>query len=153
MYLATFHHWWVSVIFGSLLCEFICHRSCPYTTAPEGRLDTLHWLSLPLSVFPVPLYLQPLSVALSPINIPSLLLSLSLSSISFSLRLPTLPSRYLPVCAPLSQYCEQVTVGERGGPPGSAMRGTDGPPCPFSKTVDRCCSIKMHDVFQSSLPL
>lgn len=35
---------------GLLLGEFICHRRRPYTTAPEGRLDTLHWLSLPLSV-------------------------------------------------------------------------------------------------------
>lgn len=31
------------------------------------------------------------------------------------------------------------------------MRGTDGPPCPFSKTVDTGYSIKMHDVFQSLL--
>ncbi len=94
-----------------------------------------------------------MSVALSPRqHVRSLLLSLSLSSISFSLPLPTRPSRYLPVCAPLSQDCEQVTVVQRGGPPGLAMQGTDRPSCPFSGTVDtRGCSIQMHDVFQSLL--
>lgn len=123
--------------------------------APEGRLDTLHWLSPPLSIsgFPLSSYLQLLSVALSPRqHFPSLLLSLSLSSISFSLPLPPLSTHYLPACAPLSQDCEQVTVVQRGGPPGLAMRGTDGLPCPFSKIVDiRGYFMQMHDVFQSPL--
>lgn len=51
----------------------------------------------------------------------------------------------------MSQGCEQVTVVERGGPPGSVMHGADGSPCPFSETVDAGYSIKMHDAFQSLL--
>lgn len=61
--------------------------------------------------------------------------------------LPSFCSCYLSVCAPLSQDCEQVTVVERGGPPGSSMQGTDGPPCPFSKTVNTGYSIKMHMMY------
>lgn len=79
---------WVSVILGSLSGKFICHRRCPYTVAPEGRLDTLHWLPLPLSVcFPslsLSVHISSPSLFLSlPVNISSPSPSLSLSSISF----------------------------------------------------------------------
>ena len=63
MCLVTLHHWWVSVISGLLSAEFICHTRRPYTTAPEGRLDTLLWLSLPPSIsgYALSPYLQPSS--------------------------------------------------------------------------------------------
>lgn len=75
---------WVSVILGSLSGKFICHR-CPYTVAPGGRLDTLHWLPLPLSMCPsLSVHISSPSLFLSlPVNISSPSPSLSLSSISF----------------------------------------------------------------------
>ena len=140
---------WVSVTLGLLSGEFICHRRRPYTVVPEGRLDTLRWLSLPLSAFPLSLHISSPCLLLSlPINIPpSLAVTVSVLYLLLSTSSLPSPSCYLSACAPLSQDCEQVTVVERGGPPESAMRGTDGPPCPFSKTVATGYSIKMRMMY------
>lgn len=100
---------------GSLSGEFICHRRRPHTVAPEGEIRHTA-LTLSAAICFTSRYISVAPVCCSPCSStfpPSLSPqpSLSLSSVSFSL--PP-PSRYLSVCAPLSQDCEQVTVVEEG---------------------------------------
>lgn len=78
------------VILGSLSADFICHG---WRATPEGRLDTLRWLSLPqyISVFSLSPYLQLMSAPLPPTHQHFLLLAFAVSVLYRNLHTPYLP--------------------------------------------------------------
>lgn len=123
------------VILGSLSAEFICHG---WHATPEGRLDTLHWLSLPqsISVFSLSPYLQLMSAPLPPTHQHFLLLAFAVSVLYRNLHTHALPL-FVSLCStepgPWTSY--------KGHPPELAMQCTGGSPYPFS---DPGYTLKCH---------
>lgn len=126
----------------------VCHFGGSLSVM-EGVLTIFSHTALTLYLY---LSMGFLSLSISsafPINIPFLAVTVSVLRLILPISLP-LNARYLPVFAPLSQDCEQVTVVEGGVHQGQSCEVQMGL-LVRTKTIDTGYSIKMHHVSQFGL--